>query len=184
METYVQKYDNVISDELCDKLVKRFEENPKQQEKLSQGSMSMTHLDLFRPENSDVWKNDVLEIVEIFKKCIEKYQIDCNIDKTIMWPQKYLFESFWIKRYLPDGVDQFGPHVDARDVESCKRFLVFFLYLDNNDAGSTTFPQLDIASDCKKGSLLMFPPMWPWLHTGEKPVDKPKYILGSYLKYV
>jgi hypothetical protein len=26
--------------------------------------------------------------------------------------------------------------------------------------------------------------MWPWLHQGAKPVDKPKYFLGSYLHYV
>ena len=31
--------------------------------------------------------------------------------------------------------------------------------------------------------LLMFPPLWPWLHAGNKPIDKPKYILGSYLHY-
>jgi hypothetical protein len=26
--------------------------------------------------------------------------------------------------------------------------------------------------------------MWPWLHAGELPIDKPKYIIGSYLHYV
>jgi len=26
--------------------------------------------------------------------------------------------------------------------------------------------------------------MWPWLHAGTKPIDKPKYIIGSYLHYV
>jgi len=30
----------------------------------------------------------------------------------------------------------------------------------------------------------MFPPMWPWLHAGQKPINKPKYIVGSYLHYV
>jgi len=30
----------------------------------------------------------------------------------------------------------------------------------------------------------MFPPLWPWLHAGLKPIDKPKYMLGSYLHYV
>ena len=89
-----------------------------------------------------------------------------------------------LKRYLPNGVDQFGNHVDVADLESARRFLVFFLYLDDNDGGSTTFPDYDVTSKCKKGSLLMFPPLWPWLHAGEKPIDKPKYILGSYLHYV
>jgi len=64
------------------------------------------------------------------------------------------------------------------------RFLVFFVYLDDNEKGETAFPQLGVASPCKKGSLLMFPPLWPWLHAGLKPIDKPKYMLGSYLHYV
>jgi len=75
-------------------------------------------------------------------------------------------------------------HVDVTNKNNNIRFLVFFLYLDDNDAGETMFPQIEKSSLCKKGSLLMFPPLWPWLHAGEKPIDKPKYILGSYLHYV
>ena len=39
-------------------------------------------------------------------------------------------------------------------------------------------------SPCKRGSALLFPPMWPWAHAGTKPINKPKYIVGSYLHYV
>ena len=85
---------------------------------------------------------------------------------------------------LPDGTDQFGNHVDVNSHESARRFLVFFLYLDDNEKGNTSFPQHRIISECQKGSCLMFPPMWPWLHAGEKPINKPKYIVGSYLHYV
>ena len=54
----------------------------------------------------------------------------------------------------------------------------------NNEGGMTTFPLINKGSPCKGGSLLMFPPLWPWLHAGTKPIDKPKYIIGSYLHYV
>jgi hypothetical protein len=30
----------------------------------------------------------------------------------------------------------------------------------------------------------MFPPMWPWLHAGQKPARTSKYIVQSYLHYV
>ena len=89
-----------------------------------------------------------------------------------------------VSNYLPNGNEFFSPHVDVTNYGNANRFLVFFLYLDDNNAGQTSFPQLDIGSNCVKGSLLMFPPMWPWLHAGEKPIDKPKYIIGSYLHYV
>jgi len=73
-----------------------------------------------------------------------------------MWPKKYAFEEIRLKKYLPNNKDRFDPHVDSINIESAKRFLVFFIYLDNNDRGETNFPQLGLASPCKKGSLLMF----------------------------
>ena len=30
----------------------------------------------------------------------------------------------------------------------------------------------------------MFPPLWPWVHAGMKPINKPKYMVGSYLHYI
>jgi len=64
------------------------------------------------------------------------------------------------------------------------RWLAFFCYLSDNDEGHTSFPYQKVGTDCKKGTIIMFPPMWPWLHQGAKPVNKPKYFLGSYLHYV
>ena len=35
-------------------------------------------------------------------------------------------------------------HVDVINTESVKRFLVFFIYLDDNERGETNFPQLGL----------------------------------------
>ena len=43
---------------------------------------------------------------------------------------------------------------------------------------------VDKYAECKKGSMLMFPPLWPWLHAGTKPINEPKYIMQTYLHYV
>ena len=107
----------------------------------------------------------------------------CNIT-DMMFPQKYSFEMIRLKRYLPNGVDEFAPHVDVGNLDSARRFLVAFLYLDDNEAGHTTFPQWDIAVKPETGRMLIFPPMWTHLHAGTKPIGKPKYIVGLYLHYV
>jgi hypothetical protein len=182
MENYIRKYDNVVDDKFCDNLIQQFDSCPEQYEKQSQGEMSFTQIHLLA---NPVWETEVAYLVDVFKDSIKRYRKDCNIGyDTNIWPQKYGFEGPRLKRYLPDGVDQFGNHVDVADHESARRFLVFFLYLDDNDGGATTFPDYGFTSPCKKGSLLMFPPLWPWMHAGKKPIDKPKYILGSYLNYV
>ncbi len=42
----------------------------------------------------------------------------------------------------------------------------------------------DVITDCTKGSMVIFPPMWPWLHRGTKPIKSPKYFMGGYLHYI
>ena len=180
MENYIRRYDNVLSPELCDSLIERFENNPDQYEKHQQGKMSFTQIQLLKHKE---WHDDTQTVVNGLHGCVDQYKTECKVVGN-MWPEKFNLEPLRMKRYLPDGTDQFGDHVDVNSHESARRFLVFFLYLDDNKKGSTSFPQHDVSSDCKKGSCLIFPPMWPWLHAGEKPVDKPKYIIGSYLHYV
>ena len=109
---------------------------------------------------------------------------ECNIVER-MFPEEFAYEMFRMKRYEPNGVDEFNDHVDVGNHASAKRFLVFFLYLNEPEGGETDFPQRGVTITPKTGSLLMFPPMWTHLHAGRKVTgDVPKYILGSYLHYV
>ena len=179
MNNYIQIYKNVIDPKYCDELIKKFENNSQQYDKQTSFPMSFTQINL---NQHNEWKQDVENLVQVYLKYLKQYKKDCNVTEA-MWPTDYAFEQIRLKRYLPDGKDEFGPHVDATNLKSSIRFLVFFLYLDDNEQGQTYFTQLGQASPCKKGSLLMFPPFWPWLHAGAKPIKKPKYILGSYLHY-
>jgi len=179
MNNYIQIYKNVIEDGYCDKLVEKFESTPKQWETHEQGPMSFAQINL---NMNKEWNADVYQLSKVYTSYLEKYKKDCAVTKE-MWPELYSFEQVRLKRYLPNDKDQFGPHVDSVSADSALRFLVFFIYLDDNDRGETSFPQLGLGSPCKKGSLLMFPPLWPWLHAGAKPINKPKYMVGSYLHY-
>ena len=179
MNNYIQIYKNVIDDSYCDELVNKFESNPKQWETHEQGPMSFAQINL---NMNKEWNADVYELSKVYTRYLEQYKKDCAVTKE-MWPELYSFEQVRLKRYLPNDKDQFGPHVDSVSADSALRFLVFFIYLDDNDRGETSFPQLGVGSPCTKGSLLMFPPLWPWLHAGAKPVKKSKYMVGSYLHY-
>ena len=113
--------------------------------------------------------------------CVSKYKEEINP----IWPERTSFESFRIKRYGQD-VDQFSQHVDCTNLANSKRFLVFFLYLTDNDKGATVVEPIGgepVVSPCKKGSVLVFPPFWNFPHRGEMPVKTPKYIVGSYMHY-
>tara|TARA_B100001250_G_scaffold354712_1_gene328715 strand:+ start:279 stop:845 length:567 start_codon:yes stop_codon:yes gene_type:complete len=179
MNNYIQIYKDVLDPDYCNDLIHRFEKNKEHHEINDKKPMSFTQINFNKHSE---YKEDVVQLSNLFNQYVTKYIKDCDIHR-LQWPTEYTFESIRLKRYLANDKDEFGAHVDSINAESSRRFLVFFIYLDDNEKGETDFPQLGLYSPCKQGSMLMFPPLWPWIHAGIKPVKKPKYILGSYLLY-
>tara|TARA_Y100001937_G_C7043286_1_gene295639 strand:+ start:203 stop:760 length:558 start_codon:yes stop_codon:yes gene_type:complete len=178
-DNLIRVFPNAFSDEFCDKLIKKFEEAAtKNKERYSNTGVNFTQLN-FREAG---WEQEQSEMVHIFVEHAKKYAKSVGI--TNEWPMKYALEDIRMKKYNANDHDEFQAHVDVGDNRNCTRFLVFFVYLDDNEKGGTTFPKLKHSVECKKGSMLMFPPMWTHLHAGEKPKDKAKYMVGSYLHYV
>ena len=177
MENYIRIYDNVLSDEYCDLLRDKFDSDTKSHDHHNHGPMRFSQININKN-----WEQHVKPLTDIMSKYVQQYKHDCKIVEH-QWPDYFAWEELRLKRYLPNGKDEFLPHVDAVNRNSSIRFLAFFIYLDNNEEGGTDFPQIGATSPCKKGSILMFPPLWTYLHAGLKPVKKPKYILGSYLHF-
>ncbi len=178
-DNLIRVFPNAFSDEFCDKLITKFEEAAtKDKERYSNTGVNFTQLN-FREAG---WEQEQSEMVHIFVEHAKKYAKSVGI--TNEWPMKYALEDIRMKKYNANDHDEFQAHVDVGDNRNCTRFLVFFVYLDDNEKGGTTFPKLKHSVECKKGSMLMFPPMWTHVHAGEKPKDKAKYMVGSYLHYV
>ena len=202
MEKYIQVYHDVISQEKCQYFIDKFEAYPEMQEVQNNSSIydivmqelqntkgaTLTQINLMKSADTP-FREDLDFLGETFMKYVEKYKEDCDI-KSFQFPKKFGVEPFKIKRYLPDTTDEFPEHVDVLDYATARRFLVMFIYLNNNVGGSTELPlksQYDnhkFVSHCTQGSILIFPPLWPWIHAGRKPLNEPKYIIGSYLHYV
>ena len=181
MNDYIRVYEDVISKDFCKQLIAMFEESPQYHEEISlDGHRSFQQITLQQHTELRPFGN---ALQEVFNQYINRYMDDCNISNK-MFPEQFAFEAFRLKRYLPNDVDEFDDHVDVGNHSSARRFLVFFLYLNDNEGGHTDFPQFDISVQPAVGRILMFPPMWTHLHAGTKPVNKPKYIIGSYLHYV
>jgi hypothetical protein len=178
---FIRVYEQVITPEFCKQIISMFEENPQHHEEVVlEGHRSFTQVNL---QQHAEWEPFTRALIEVFQQYIRNYMEDCNVSDK-MFPEQFAFEQFRMKRYMPNDVDQFDDHVDVGNIDSARRFLVFFLYLDDNEGGHTEFPQFNISVPPKTGRMLMFPPLWTHLHAGRKPIDKPKYIIGSYLHYV
>ena len=179
MNDFIKTYDNVLSDVNCQHLIDKFEDSRNQWQKTElEGHRSFTEININLHED---WQEYVNIIYKALNPYLQKYADDHNI--TNNWPERYGWEQIRFKKYEVNDKDEFKEHVDVMDYASAKRFLVMFLYLNDNEGGLTDFPEYDTMIQPKTGTLLMFPPLWTHKHIGHKPLEQPKYIVGSYLHY-
>ena len=181
MKKYIQVYDDVLPEYQCNALIEKVEINKDQQ--VSTDLENHRHFTEININQHKDWETFVQGLYGNLRPYVNRYKKDCDI-KEKQWPDQFGFEQIRFKRYLPNDKDEFKEHVDVGDYNSARRFLVFFLYLKDNEGGETSFSEYDIKVQPKAGRLLMFPPTWTYLHTGHKPIKTPKYIIGSYFHYI
>ena len=164
MDNYIKVYDDVIDETSCKELISKFEDEHEVFETVHEeegdNAISFEQLNLFVQGWTDVQKG----LLDLFQDYIVHYKIDCNVyDK--MWPEKYGYEAVRMKRYLDNDYDRFDPHVDVLNYETSRRFLAFFIYLnDVEEGGETKFMNINTPGTYlpytvtpKRGRLLMFP---------------------------
>ena len=200
---YTRTYENFFDAELCDAYVQSFEETMR----VDADEVERTGICTgpVRPDGHQICGNcncqrmnpmgfdrfdhlNKLALIK-FQQAVEKYKEDTNLSKH-QWPNQYGWEELRIKRFLcgtgEKDDEQFGDHVDVHSHAGAKRFLILMVYLNDDFAGGeTVFPILGDSIKPQKGKIVMFPPMWTYLHRGNPPL-KPghaKYFLMTYLNY-
>jgi len=185
---FITVYENTFLPQDCQNLIGKFEKNKqchKVEHKRSKNDdwrMSFTQLNL--AENSE-FELENQQLKQLFLRAIKAYKKEHNI-QSHQWPENFKLEPIRMKRYLPNTEDAFDEHVDVTNYASARRFLVLFIYLnDSFEGGETDFTQFKIKVKPKEGNLLIFPPLWNWLHQGCSVTgDNPKYIVGTYMHYI
>jgi len=183
---YVSVFDDVLSKEYCDRFIDRFEEN----EDRVQVHTDYKDIRHFTEINiSQHWPDLHEFMTRLVTSCAKAYQAHNQIVTGIEWPTQYGYEQFRMKRYLPNGHDEFALHTDVGSYGTARRFLAFLWYLNTPASGGTTgfgksvdCPHLIIPA--AQGRLLAFPPLWTHPHWGSKVTGGPKYIISGYLHYI
>jgi prolyl 4-hydroxylase len=172
---HIMVFDDALSPARCQALIDRFEASPGHEIQRREAGHSFVQLDV-----TQHWPDEQRLLMTIFVDYFNKYQAAL---KARFWPPRFALEHVRLKRYLPNGRDEFPPHVDVMGQAAARRFMTAFIYLNRPKGGETVFPELDIAVAPAPGKLLAFPPLWLFPHAGLPPRDSPKYILHTYLCY-
>ena len=193
---YVREYKNVFDSKLCDTLVDTYERLWKEQSDLLKklslcyspsgvktcGACDCQRLDIMQHKE---FKEPFKLVIKGIQSTLSQYKEDVDMHPT-QWPTKYAFENLRIKRYLCDSNQQHDFHSDVTNKDSAKRFFSIICYLNEDfDGGHTLFPMFDQKFKPSKGSILLFPCTWSYLHKGSECTNGyAKYILGTFLNYV
>ncbi|NDG32865.1 hypothetical protein EB118_22700 [bacterium] len=165
----IKIYDNVLSKDSCNNIIGEFEARKE--------LVDHHHNDVYKFDQLNLNQTDLKPLATIFIRqiipLIKYYSAEFNVDRFI---KMNAFEDVRIKKYLKNSDYQFKTHIDSADKESAVRYLVFILYLNDNN-GNTFFPTLDYSCRPKQGSMILFPPFWMYPHSGVIPTDNDKYIM-------
>jgi len=177
----IHVYEDGLEPEICDFLISLFDQTSDKHERYdNDGKPNFTQFNLteYRELTYDINQVHNHIIKKIFTYRDKYYEF---VDKRV-FPEEHALEQFRIKKYNLGGEDQFDTHVDVMTFDTARRFLSFMWYLnDVESGGKTVFRDFEIQP--KKGTLVMFPPLWMYPHRGEPPMSGPKYIMTAYLHY-
>lgn len=181
LNDFIHIYENALEPDVCDFLVSLFNQvSDKHERHDNEGKPNFTQFNLTQHRELSSEVNQVHN--HIIKKIFEYRDKYYEFTDDRVFPKEHSFEQFRIKKYNPGGEDRFDTHVDVLDYQSARRFLLFLWYLNDVEVGgNTVFKDLTVSP--RKGTLLMFPPLWMYPHRGEPPISGPKYIMSAYLHY-
>lgn len=186
LDYYITFKPNVLSDEVCDNLVALYDTHPNLHIKQSQGNFKFDQLNLTAASTLDEFASIHSHVAQVSMRSIQEFfQDQLCYESPNRIPKKFGLEQFRINRSANNGIDGFGNHVDVGDHESARRFLTVLYYLDTiEEGGDAFFPDFGFSCKPVKGSCLIFPSTWQYLHCGLKAISNPKYIMTTFAHYL
>lgn len=190
-DNFVGIYDGFFSEQFCDNLIAYYEwckkhnrtfgrveqEKFKKDDSCGMNPACIEEIDFAHPDmcsfigefNNVFWD-------ECYKDYLEKYSVLSDYDQHTIYFYK-------IQKTLPGG----GYHLWHSEDGSkgyARRIGVYLLYLnDVEEGGETEFLYFSQRIKPKKGTLLIFPPNYPWAHRGNSPLSNEKYIMTGWIEY-
>ena len=188
-DTYIWQVPNSLTDEFCDDLIKKFEEDPagkKYKGIVGNGpapDLKETY-DLVI-DNTPLWKNEDTFIAAKVGNIVREYFKHVrasvpNVD-TLNGIFNVCDSGYHIQKYEPNK-GFYTWHNDFQFQEdNGSRILTFIWYLNTVDKGGETEFTNGIKVKAEKGKLVMFPATWTYTHRGCMPYSNEKYILTGWV---
>ena len=103
--SYVKVYDDVLSLDMCEKIIQKFENQPQNHvTTYLENHRSFTEVNINK--HKELWKSELDVLFGTMQKYLIQYKNDVGVDDR-SWPEQMGYEQLRMKRYLPNGKDDF-----------------------------------------------------------------------------
>ena len=191
MESFIYVKENALTSSQCNGVISRFEESKHLHSfgkvaDNTENPEAKKSTDISIDYNRWVEWSDVLSCVldalsigtEEYKK---KYTFDkgYGIDRIRNWT---ITQAANVQRYLPgEGFYDWHCEADGPDID---RVLAWMFYLNTCQDAGTEFKFQNMVTQCKQGSLLIWPANWTHFHRGVVSSTETKYIVTGWFNFV
>ena len=190
---YIKEYPNILSDELCDEMISRFDKDDRLHSGVTLDGPAgyKRSTDLFISPLKD-WKDvdeklyealspRITDYLQFLKDSVGFYE-GLNLHDTGYQIQKTSTGEFykWHSDHMVKGVRE-NSHYDAIYIP--QRIVTYIFYLNDNFEGGETqfFEDYSIGVKPEKGKLILFPANPIWMHQGAIVTSGEKYITTGWL---
>jgi hypothetical protein len=194
LSKFIYHKENVFSDEFCEMLVDLFDK--KDEENITSVGSMMGGIDFNVKNTTELNLYDYPELVnhENFFSVLNyhlSFEFLGNIPyhhtfpaEMKIFPGNNTYETCQIQKYKQGEGHYSSWHIEIENLGSSKRVFSMIVYLnDVEEGGETEFLYPNIKVKPKKGSLVIFPSAYPFVHRGVKPISGDKYIIATWIIY-
>ena len=189
INNFIGTYDNYISQEECNKVIKFYEDQNKFNNTINRlefenspiiQKQDQTYFAV--PNNMDVWWKELKSLIVNFDMAWKHYEK--NVGALESYGQDmFHYTQLKIQKTLPtEGYHVWHLEHQKGFQNECRAF-VYSIYLnDVKEGGETDFLHFSKRVKPKTGRIVIWPAGFPYVHRGNPPLSGEKYILTSWMK--
>ena len=188
INNFIGTYDNYISQEECNKVIKFYEDQNKFNNTINRlefenspiiQKQDQTYFAV--PNNMDVWWKELKSLIVNFDMAWKHYEK--NVGALESYGQDmFHYTQLKIQKTLPtEGYHVWHLEHQKGFQNECRAF-VYSIYLnDVKEGGETEFLHFSKRVKPKTGRIVIWPAGFPYVHRGNPPVSGKKYIITSWM---
>jgi predicted house-cleaning noncanonical NTP pyrophosphatase (MazG superfamily) len=185
-ERYIYENDYALCPELCQEIIKLFENTPNKPDGSTLGGVNKNVKDTtdYIISKSGKW-TDIYECLENeLKYNIKKYKLEVDKygnDKYSSFNDELEITPFMVQRYIQNE-GKYLYHNDFHQENNKYRVVSYIFYLnDVVEGGETEYFGGEIKIKPKCGKLVFHPASWTFPHCGKMPLSSNKYIITGWI---